>query len=103
MKPLLPAVHMRDHAERISIASVKGVNRAILDRRAKLASELSRAARKLRLCERSRLVISACYNREDAIHGTHCGIRTPKAEAKPKLESEADEEREHEGGRDVPR
>ena len=30
------------HAERISIASVKGVNRAILDRRAKLASELSR-------------------------------------------------------------
>ena len=32
------------HAERISIASVKGVNRAILDRRAKLASELSRRA-----------------------------------------------------------
>ena len=31
------------HAERISIASVKGVNRAILDRRAKLASELSRS------------------------------------------------------------
>ena len=54
-------------------------------------------------CEQGRLVISACYNREDAIHGTHCGIRTPKAEAKPKLESEADEEREHEGGRDVPR
>ena len=27
-------------------------------------------------CERSRLVIPACYNREDAIHGTHCGIRT---------------------------
>ena len=38
------AVHMRDHAERISIASVKGVNRAILDRRAKLASKLSRRA-----------------------------------------------------------
>ena len=32
------------HAERISIASVKGVNRAILDRRAKLASELSHRA-----------------------------------------------------------
>jgi len=32
------------HAERISIASVKGVNRAILDCRAKLASELSRRA-----------------------------------------------------------
>ena len=33
------------HAERISnLASVKGVNRAILDRRAKLASELSRRA-----------------------------------------------------------
>jgi len=32
------------HAERISIASVKGVNRAILDRRAKLASKLSRRA-----------------------------------------------------------
>ena len=32
------------HAERISIASVKGVNRAILDRRAKLSSELSRRA-----------------------------------------------------------
>ena len=32
------------HAERISIASVKGGNRAILDRRAKLASELSRRA-----------------------------------------------------------
>ena len=29
------------HAERISIASVKGVNRAILDRRAKLASKAS--------------------------------------------------------------
>ena len=34
------------HAERISIASVKGVNRAIVDRRAKLASELSRRARR---------------------------------------------------------
>ena len=52
-------------------------------------------------CEQGRLVISACYNREDAIHGTHCGIRTPKAEAKPKLESEADEEREHEGGEEM--
>ena len=34
------------HAERISIASVKGVNRAILDRRAKLASPSSHAARR---------------------------------------------------------
>ena len=33
-----------NYSERISIASVKGVNRAILDRRAKLASELSRRA-----------------------------------------------------------
>jgi len=39
-----PASHLSHHAERISIASVKGVNRAILDRRAKLASELSRRA-----------------------------------------------------------
>ena len=41
-----PASHsfVSHHAERISIASVKGVNRAILDRRAKLASELSRRA-----------------------------------------------------------
>ena len=38
----LPAVP--HHAERISIAAVKGVNRAILDRRAKLASALSRRA-----------------------------------------------------------
>ena len=38
----LPTIQKRE--ERISIASVKGVNRAILDRRAKLASELSRRA-----------------------------------------------------------
>lgn len=41
-----PASHLchTTRKERISIASVKGVNRAILDRRAKLASELSRRA-----------------------------------------------------------
>ena len=47
-----PVWLMSQHAERISIASVKGVNRAILDRRAKLASELSRRARALRGLDR---------------------------------------------------
>ena len=44
LQQLLHRERESHHAERISIASVKGVNRAILDRRAKLASELSRRA-----------------------------------------------------------
>jgi len=69
------------HAERISIASVKGVNRAILDRRAKLASELSRRARRGPLPEAGdRIRKNMCARHRDKREDESC-VHTPLAPA----------------------